>query len=824
MDPEAKNQALQLGRISLAAYATAVRPWYQMATHLDIIIQALEMVEAGAIKRLMIFAPPRHGKSETVTRLFPAWFQGKHPEQKVMICCHTANLSSEFGYEIREIIQSPEHKAIFPEHRLKDDSAAKDNWNTTAGGKFFAAGISGGATGRGANCVLGDTLIITSHGRMRIEDLVQLECKPKVLAYCHIQNKEVWRNVIATREVAANRIVEITTTSGRSIKCTDEHRLHVPGAGYVEARNLVPGDALLAFDGNDYLRQLRKSLHQASIRDRQNSKKGTQRSLLRPALFNGSSRGQKLPPMYHLQQTRKHKDERALRRLQRKTSQREREVEGIAKNNHLSPMRKNSSKDSLSSNLLCSRMCRYSSLKANDRHWQSTLQRWQESCEMVRRNASSYSQARQIFLHGVRSARSLYYSWQKTNPNVHDSNPSHKRRHNEQSSPKSRGIMSAVSRYSSQVVRDTISETRTVCGESLKVYDIQVEGTSNFFGADLLLHNCLIIDDPTKSKEEASSPIMRKKVHDFYTSVGRMRLQPGGSIIIVNTRWHEHDLPGWLLDPDAREGGKVDDWKIIDLPAIAEKDSSWRKTGEALWPAFFPLKELLSIKNDVGQWDWTAMYQQKPSAIEGMLVKRSWFNRYHWDPRLASSDRQKMLQIMTKPFRIIQSWDTALCEGQENDYSVCETWMETEDADFLLDIWRQKVITPTLVRAAEELALSWAADAILIEDSTPGKAFVQHLKVIKKKLPIIARQPRGQKLVRLQAVSPYIESGHIWIPQNAPFVMDFLNEICSFPTAAHDDQVDSLSQYLDWSQEQRNIRYKAQQRAAVKYEVNIADV
>ncbi len=310
------NNAAMLGRDSLAAYAVAVRPDYQIACHLDIIIQALEKVEQGEWKRLLIEAPPRHGKSLSVSTIFPAWFQGKHPESKVMMCCHTQSLASEFGYEMRELILSEEHQAIFPEHQISDASKGKSNWTTTAGGKFFAAGIQGGSTGRGADCLTGDTVIKTSVGDMRIDRLVQLQWYPKVLAYCHQQQKPVWRSVIAKREIPSDSQLEITTVSGNRIKCTDKHRLYCHDRGYVEARTLKPGDVLYSINPDFDLQLLPEIVPEAKVR---NSKSGQARAcglLLWETVFGKPSRYQESPPVRNMQITGVGQNPSFLRQLQ----------------------------------------------------------------------------------------------------------------------------------------------------------------------------------------------------------------------------------------------------------------------------------------------------------------------------------------------------------------------------------------------------------------------------------------------------------------------------------------------------------------------------
>lgn len=315
-----------------------------------------------------------------------------------------------------------------------------------------------------------------------------------------------------------------------------------------------------------------------------------------------------------------------------------------------------------------------------------------------------------------------------------------------------------------------------------------VDGGATGRGADLL-----IIDDPIATAQDAYSKLVRKNVIEFYRSVAYTRLQPGGRIVVIMTRWHEGDLIGWLLDPQEQE--QVEDWNIINFPAVAERDEGWRKTGDPLWPEMWPLKALKKIKAAKGDWDWAAQYQQRPSEVEGRLIKRDWFKYYAWAPSMAAD--RTIAKALTQPFKIYQSWDTAFEEDQTSDYSVCTTWLSTNSGEYLLDVYRKKMIAPDLYRIAEELAFYWRPHAILVEKKASGHSLIQMMSA-KTQLPIIACNPQGNKFVRAQAVSPYIQSGHIFIPHQAPWLKEWLNEMVAFPTAAHDDQVDSVSQYLNW--------------------------
>ena len=195
--------------------------------------------------------------------------------------------------------------------------------------------------------------------------------------------------------------------------------------------------------------------------------------------------------------------------------------------------------------------------------------------------------------------------------------------------------------------------------------------------------NLLILDDLLKDSSEANSETIRRNVHEWFSSDAYTRLAPGGAIVLIQTRCHEDDLPGRLLSSSSGEH-----WDVLSLPAIAEQDESFRRKGEALWPEWFPLSELERIRAAIGERAWVSLYQQRPSAAEGAIFKRNWWQFYR--PPLAG------------PFRIIQSWDTAFKTGEENDYSVCTTWGVSESGYFLLHLCRGKGEFPALKRKVIE--------------------------------------------------------------------------------------------------------------------------
>lgn len=288
----------------------------------------------------------------------------------------------------------------------------------------------------------------------------------------------------------------------------------------------------------------------------------------------------------------------------------------------------------------------------------------------------------------------------------------------------------------------------------------------------------LIIDDPVKNAEEAHSKTYRDRAWEWFISTAYTRLEPGGSVIIVMTRWHEDDLVGRVLSMTDEV------WEEVKLPAIAEEnDPIGRKPGEALWPERYDENELKRIKNTVGSYVWNALYQQKPSPAEGGIFKRSWWKYYSEPP--GEFDE------------IIQSWDMTFKDTDTSDYVVGQVWGKKGANKYLLDQVRAKMDFPTTIQALRNLSAKWPkARAKLVEDTANGPAVIATLR---KEIPgLIPVTPQGSKEARAYAVSPQVEAGNVYIPdpRRCPWVNDFIEECAAFPNGANDDQVDAMTQAL----------------------------
>ena len=310
-------------------------------------------------------------------------------------------------------------------------------------------------------------------------------------------------------------------------------------------------------------------------------------------------------------------------------------------------------------------------------------------------------------------------------------------------------------------------------------FAIGVGGAVTGKGADLL-----IIDDPHSEQEGQSADAgVFDKVYDWYTSGPRQRLQPGGSIIIVMTRWHKRDLTGKIVKTSVQREG-MDEWEVIEFPAIMP-------SGNALWPEFWSLTELEALRSELPAPKWQAQYQQDPSSEESALVKREWWKK--WE-----EERPPQCEF------IIQSWDTAFLKTQRADYSACTTWGVfyhpddtgvTQPNIILLDAYKERLEFPELKKCAFEFYNEFEPDACIVEAKAAGTPLIFELRAMG--IPVSEYTPsRGNdKISRVNAVSDLFASGIVWCPETR-FAEEVIEEFASFPAGEHDDLVDSSTQAL----------------------------
>ena len=324
--------------------------------------------------------------------------------------------------------------------------------------------------------------------------------------------------------------------------------------------------------------------------------------------------------------------------------------------------------------------------------------------------------------------------------------------------------------FQTKLREDSKAAGRWETNEGGEYFAAGVGGSITGRGADLL-----IIDDP-HSEQDALNTNALERTWEWYTSGPRQRLQPGGIIVVVMTRWNTKDLTGKLIN--AQKESKADQWEVIEFPAILPND-------KPLWPEYWKLEELEGVKAGLPIGKWNAQYQQNPTAEEGSIIKREWWQL--WDKDLPPLHH------------VIQSYDTAFLKKETADYSAITTWgvfYPTEDSGpnlILLDVVKDRFEFPELRRVALEQYNYWKPESVIVEGKASGMPLTFELR--KQGIPVINYTPsRGNdKHARVNAVAPLFESGQIWATDDK-FSEEVIEECAAFPYGDHDDLVDSMTQ------------------------------
>jgi len=321
-------------------------------------------------------------------------------------------------------------------------------------------------------------------------------------------------------------------------------------------------------------------------------------------------------------------------------------------------------------------------------------------------------------------------------------------------------------------------------------------------GGDLV-----IIDDP-HSEQTAMSANGFDDAWDWYTGGPRQRLQPGGSIVLVQTRWSEKDMTGQLLRAMAKDP-LADQWEVVELPAIFDD-------GKPCWPEFWSIEDLTAVRASIPPSKWNAQYQQNPTGEENAIIPRNWWRKWERDtiPNLEY---------------VIQSYDTAFSKRETSDFSAITTWgvFRPEEVGgppglILLDSQKERWDFPELKQVALEQYKYWEPDTVIVEAKASGLPLTHELRNMG--IPVVNFTPSkgNDKVTRVHSVSPLFEAGMVWAPDTV-FADEMIEEVAAFPNGEHDDLVDSMTQALmryrqgnfvqlpsdDWDDEDTNVRVRA---------------
>lgn len=354
-----------------------------------------------------------------------------------------------------------------------------------------------------------------------------------------------------------------------------------------------------------------------------------------------------------------------------------------------------------------------------------------------------------------------------------------------------RGVRNLISEwghlYGVRLADDSAAKSRWATSDGGEFVAAGIGGPITGRGADYL-----IIDDPVKNAEQANSSTYRERDWDWYNSTAYTRLQGPAKVCVIQTRWHEDDLAGRLQ----RESG--DKWTVVKLPAIAlDSDPMGRSEGEALWPGRFSVERLRAIQAQIGPYWWNALYQQSPQPPEGGDFKRKDFRYYTEEDvgtksfaRLYRPDGEKLVALDDCVH--VVGVDLAASTKTSADYTVIAVKAYTPDEEEIVrEIDRRRMEAPDILPALQQAWAKYRPSMMFVESAGLGLPIVQ--EAIRAGLPVTPAEARGDKIARAQPFAARLGTGQVYFRRGASWLPDLEDELLTFPTGAHDDQVDALA-------------------------------
>lgn len=551
--------------------------------------EKVDAILRGDLKRLMISMPPRIGKSEALTMRLPVRFLQQRPDGRVIVAAYNRELAKSFVARSLRLF-----RRLAPDMLEKE---TEDEWTTKPGGSVLAVGVGSGVTGRGGDCLVGETRVLTPVGAIPIADIVAANKKPPVYAYDVESGKIVERQIVAVKQTTSDYLFRIYFARAHSIVCTGDHRFFTPNSSesYVAAKDLLPGS-------------------------------------------------------------------------------------------------------------------------------------------------------------------DIYFA-----------------------------------RNGATVETDTVVQIAPLIGRAREVYDIQVDGCHNFFANGVLVHNCIIIDDPTKNYAESVSPTMQEAlwqwwINDIRTRRNDMERTP---VVIIATRWSEDDLIGKILgSPDG------ENWDVVSFPAIAGSgDILGRSPGESIWPERMPVEELEHLRLDMGL-QFESLYQQDPAPLEGALFRSDWFTRQ-------AALREGATVIAVRFWDLAES--SVKSKNLDPDYTAGTLeYMSHGAVSFsyttydIADVARIRAEPDERDAFIEQVAIAdkelRGCDLQVFEQTSKAETIRLRDRLAPHGIQVDSVISTKDKVTRSTNLRSDMGSGRVGFSDCwAPWMTAFRAECLHFPGGKHDDQVDSAS-------------------------------
>jgi predicted phage terminase large subunit-like protein len=763
----------------LLTFCQHMDPSYVIATHHKRLAELLTNIAYGLKDRIAVSIPPRHGKSHLISTLFPAWFLGKFPSKKVLMVSHTGDLAVDFGRKVRNLIDDPRYKSVFPAITLAADSKSAGRWSTNAGGEYFA-------------CLRLHTGVHTTRGVVAASDvrigdnLLNAGTPVKVL--------QIYNSIHdATFRVAG-------------LECSADHPIWTMNRGWVQAAKILPSDLLRVESISDKMQALLWRAygylehpcvpalvqHQVPLRESKQQKIPFVRSAwnlaLRTVAVVRNFLGRYGTPTFTYTycganrqrwtvQPRKLSVGNAYRASQQQANKRadwKQDVSGAC-----SGVRNTAGNYTLSLS-----------------EWHGPIEQQKETQEELR----TYDPPKRLGWLAVAGASFLTTC----------------RRINQSTKPKSglKRHLAGIREHAQKLcglllgVRPA-GDIEKITTPSEQFVNFLTDGDHTFFVEGVLTHNCgvgaalagrgadlLLIDDPHSEQDLLAGNFDElEKTYQWFAFGARTRLMSGGRVAVVHTRWHQDDLIGHLIK-DGANNPKADQYEVFEFPAIltVEKEGpdGVEVVEKALWPEKFDLQTLERTKASMPLFQWNAQYMQNPTGEQGAIIQRDW-----WRPWKLDDPPQCDFVIMTL--------DAAAEKNNRADFTALLTWgVFTDDNHtngephiILLNAINVRVEFPELKDLAIREWNEWEPEAFIVEKKSSGVPLYQELR--RMGIPVQEFTPHrgtGDKVARLSAVADIIRSGMVWYPEGRRWAEEVIEQCVAFPFGSHDDMVDCTSMAL----------------------------
>ena len=823
LNPVQKAQVLSLleERDKLARYEDArqhflsfvkmVWPDFIPGAHHQIMAEAFEDVAAGKCDRLIINLPPRHTKSELASWLLPAWFLGKFPRKKIIQASNTEALAAGFGRRVRNLIAGEDlsdgsdedfdgHSAyenIFPGVRLAADSKAAAGWHTNRGGEYFAIGVNGKVTGKGGDIVIiddphalaTDTEIPTPQGFRMLKDL-------QVGDMVFGPDGEPTRVVAKSPVYEGRELYRVTTNDGASVYADAAHLWNYRSDTKVTAP-FVTGRT-------DELSRWKKV--SAPVLPTVSPVRYVQRKLpIDPYLLgvwlgNGTAT---------LGRITSHLDDVAWFREQfdrggyETTDQADPHnfgviglraeliAAGLFDNKHIPEGYLSASYEQ--------RLALLQGLMDTDGHVMNS-----GTCNFDNTNASLVEGVCELVRSfGVRAIIKHFHKADGVKSDCYRVNFS---------LPEACRLPRKRAKLKSVYTKRGRSITVTPTGVHGRVQCITVERPDGLFLAGrgyIVTHN-----SEQEAKQAETNPAIFDDVYAWYNAGPRQRLQPGGTIILVMTRWSKRDLTGKVLAKQAAEKDNpdTDKWRVISFPAILDENTP---TERSTWPGFWPLPTLRATRSVLPVSSWSAQYQQNPTSEGAAILKREYWRRWGDDDKEKCPGPQHVAawQNGDPPAceYIIGSWDCAATANERSHPSAYTLWgvFKAEDPEsgktlnhiILLQAYKARMEFPELKRTAKQFYDEDRPDTLLIENKSAGMQLLQEFRSMGVPAESFTGSSRGSravsndKIARANMIADVFASRYVWCPPTR-FADEVMEQCASFPAGEEDDLVDSTVQAM----------------------------